>query len=164
MSLSLLNAGRDELPPDYKRKMETEAWYGARAAIAVDLRYGKDTLREFYTAIGTRYHHQQEPKTPETVRAALADVGLDTAIADGVTTDQWDEALDRSHHEGMHPVGFEVGTPIVRINGHSLFGPVISPAPQGEAAGRLFDGVTLVTEYEGFFELKRSRTVGPIFD
>jgi len=64
----------------------------------------------------------------------------------------------------MDPVGFDVGTPIVRINGQSLFGPVISPAPAGEEAGRLFDGVALVTAYPGFFELKRSRTVGPIFD
>jgi len=164
MSLAVLNAGRDGLDPEYKRKMETEAWYGARAAIAVELAHGGDTLREFYTAIGTRYHPNHEPKTPETVRAALADCGLDTGIADDVTTTKYDEALTKSHHEGMDPVGFEVGTPVIRVNGMSLFGPVISPAPKGEAAGRLFDGFALVTEYGGFFELKRTRTVRPIFD
>jgi len=164
MSLAVLNAGRDGLDPQYKKIMETEAWYGARAAIAVDLRYGQAALRQFYTAIGTRYHPQGQPKTPETVRAALADCGLDQSIADEVTTEKYDEALTRSHHEGMDPVGFDVGTPVIRINGQSLFGPVISPAPKGEAAGRLFDGFALVTEYPGFFELKRTRTTGPIFD
>jgi 2-hydroxychromene-2-carboxylate isomerase len=164
MSLAVLNAGRDDLKPDYKRRMETEAWYGARAAIAVDLAYGQEKLREFYTAIGTRYHLNQEPRTPDTVRAALADAGLDEAIADDVTTTKHDEALTKSHHEGMDPVGMEVGTPVVRVNGMSIFGPVISPAPKGEEAGKLFDGVALVTAYPGFFELKRTRTVGPIFD
>ena len=53
---------------------------------------------------------------------------------------------------------------MLRVNGMSLFGPVISPAPKGEEAGKLFDGFVLVTAYPGFFELKRTRTVGPIFD
>jgi hypothetical protein len=164
MSLAVLNAGREGLDPDYRKRMETEAWYGARAAIAVQERYGQDEIRAFYTAIGTRYHLNDEPRSPETVRAALADAGLDESIADGVTTTQWDEALTTSHHEGMDPVGMDVGTPVVRVNGMSIFGPVISPAPKGEAAGRLFDGMVLMSEYDGFFELKRSRTVGPIFD
>ena len=33
-----------------------------------------------------------------------------------------------------------------------------------QAAGELFDGFVKVTAYPGFFELKRSRDVGPIFD
>jgi hypothetical protein len=98
------------------------------------------------------------------VRAALAAVGADEEIADLAQTDAFDDDLRRSHHEGMDPVGDEVGTPVLRINGMSLFGPVISPAPKGEEAGSLFDGVEKVTAYPGFFELKRTRTVGPILD
>lgn len=64
----------------------------------------------------------------------------------------------------MDPVGDEVGTPVIRINEMSLFGPVISPAPKGEQAGDLFDGFAKLTAYPGFFEAKRTRTVGPIFD
>jgi len=41
---------------------------------------------------------------------------------------------------------------------------VITPAPQGEAAGRLFDAVRELATYPGFYELKRTRTRGPIFD
>ncbi|MBK7822208.1 MAG: disulfide bond formation protein DsbA [Tessaracoccus sp.] len=162
MSLSVLNDGRD-LPENYLEIMK-QAWLPARAALLVEQRHGSDKLREFYTEIGTRFHLGEEPKTPEVVRAALAAVGADEDIADLAQTDQFDDDLRRSHHEGMDPVGDEVGTPVLRINGMSLFGPVISPAPKGEEAGNLFDGVEKVTAYPGFFELKRTRTVGPIFD
>ena len=46
----------------------------------------------------------------------------------------------------------------------AFFGPVISPAPKGEQAVALWDGVVAVAAYPGFFELKRTRTVGPQFD
>jgi hypothetical protein len=163
MSLAVLNEGRD-LPEDYLQMMDQEDWIGVRASIAVEQKYGSEALRSFYTALGTRFHLGEEPKTPETVRAALEEVGLDPAIADEAQTDTYDEALRASHREGMDPVGMDVGTPVIRVSGRSLFGPVISPAPKGEAAGDLFDGFVKVSAYSGFFELKRTRTVGPIFD
>ena len=73
-------------------------------------------------------------------------------------------ALAASHHAGMDPVGTEVGTPVIHYNGRAIFGPVVTPAPKGEAAGRLWDGVLLCTGTEGFFELKRTRDLGPLFD
>jgi 2-hydroxychromene-2-carboxylate isomerase len=162
MSLAVLNEGQD-LPEEYRQMMDEQDWIGVRACIAVEQKYGSEALRNFYTALGTRFHLGEEPKTPETVRAALTEVGLDPAIADEAQTDTYDEAVRASHHEGMDPVGMDVGTPVIRVNGMSLFGPVISPAPKGEAAGDLFDGFVKVTAYSGFFELKRTRTVGPIF-
>lgn len=126
--------------------------------------HGSDALRAFYTAIGTRFHPGGEPKERATIEAALADVGLPRELADLGDTDEHDDALRASHHEGMDPVGDDVGTPVLHVNGMALFGPVISPAPKGEGAGDLFDGFVKVTAYPGFFELKRTRTVGPIFD
>ena len=64
----------------------------------------------------------------------------------------------------MDPVGDDVGTPVIHMNGMALFGPVISPAPKGEQAGDLFDGFSKMVAYDGFFELKRTRTREPIFD
>lgn len=162
MSLAVLNDGRD-LPEGYRKLMD-DAWAPARAALLVEQRHGSEKLREFYTAIGTRFHPGEAPKSIETLKAALDEVGADPDIADIAQTDQIDDDLRRSHHEGMDPVGDEVGTPVLRVNGMSLFGPVISPAPKGEEAGDLFDGFVKVTAYPGFYELKRTRTVGPIFD
>jgi len=42
-----------------------------------------------------------------------------------------------------------------------FFGPVVSPAPVGEAAGQLWDGVLLLAGVPGFYELKRTRTEEP---
>ncbi|MGY4720014.1 mycothiol-dependent nitroreductase Rv2466c family protein [Naumannella cuiyingiana] len=163
MSLSVLNEGRDDLPEQYRELMKS-GWGPVRVCIAIEQQYGPEKLAEFYTAIGTRIHPGQEGRGPEVIEAALADVGLPADLVRYADSDELDEALRASHHEGMDPVGDEVGTPVIRINGKSLFGPVISPAPKGETAGRLFDGVELVTAYDGFFELKRTRTVDPIFD
>lgn len=163
MSLSVLNEGRD-LDPDYLKLM-ARGWSGVRAAIGVEQLHGQAALRDFYTALGTRYHPgKQRVGDVKVIRAALADCGLSEEIADRAGTSEWDDLLRASHHAGMDPVGDDVGTPVLHINGKALFGPVISPAPKGEAAGRLFDGVSLVTEADGFFELKRSRTRGPRFD
>lgn len=163
MSLSVLNEGR-ELDADYRAAMDN-GWVAVRTAIGVEQQYGPEGLREFYTAIGTRYHPGGEPSGElSVIKAALRDVGFDESIADRATTDEWDEALRASHHAGMDPVGDEVGTPVIHINGKALFGPVISPAPKGAAAGELFDGVSKVTAADGFFELKRSRDRDPIFD
>ncbi len=163
MSLSVLNEGRD-LREEYRAKMDA-GWRGVRVALAVEEKYGSDKLAEYYTAIGTRIHPGGEDGSERaTIEAALSEVGLPTELADAGWTDANDEALKRSHHEGMDPVGDEVGTPVIHINGEALFGPVISPAPKGEQAGRLFDGFSLLTEYDGFFEAKRTRTRDPIFD
>lgn len=161
MSLSVLNEGRD-LDPDYRRLMDN-SWAGARVALAVQEQH-PERLADFYTALGTRIHPGKEPNARPTHEAALAEVGLPLELADAGDTDANDAALRAAQAEVTAAVGNEVGTPVVRVDGMSLFGPVISPAPKGEEAGRLWDGFVNVCAYSGFFELKRSRTVGPIFD
>ena len=162
MSLSVLNEGR-ELSPRYREIMDA-GWIGPRVCLAVEQAHGQEGLRDFYTALGTRIHPGGEPNELPTYEAALADIGLPADLAQAGLTDANDDAVRASHHEGMDPVGTDVGTPVIRVNGMSLFGPVISPAPKGEAAGELWDGFVKVLAYPGFFELKRTRTVDPIFD
>lgn len=75
-----------------------------------------------------------------------------------------DEALRASHRDGMERVGLDVGTSVISVDGVSFFGPVVTPAPKEEAAGRLWDGVVPVASTPGFYELKRTRTSEPVFD
>ena len=172
MSLSVLNEGRD-LPPEYRAMMDA-AWGPARVALAVEERFGQDALREFYTAVGTRIHPGRSERSPVPIAAALSDLAVVSgstaddpaylSLMDALDTDANDAALRASHHAGMDPVGLDVGTPVLHVNGKAIFGPVVSPAPKGEEAGRLFDGFLALTSSSAFFELKRSRTVDPLFD
>ena len=162
MSLAVLNEGKD-LPERYAELMK-QAWGPVRVAIAAEQKSGPDVLLPLYTALGNRFHHEQAPKDRATVEAALTEAGLPADLADAMESTEYDEALRASHAEGIERVGYEVGTPIISVNGTSIFGPVVSPIPRGEAAAKLWDGVMLVTSTDGFFELKRSRTREPIFD
>ena len=162
MSLGVLNEGRD-LPEDYARRM-VEAFGPVRVCIAAAQQHGDEILLPLYTALGNRYHHEKAPKDRQTLVEALAEVGLPASLADAAGTDAYDEALRASHHEGMDPVVMDVGTPVIHVDGVAFFGPVVTPTPRGEAAGRLWDGVVLVAGTDGFYELKRTRERPPIFD
>jgi hypothetical protein len=167
MSLSILNGGRI-LPENYKRRMD-RAWGPVRICVAAADSAGPDVLRDLYTALGTRIHLQNYELDEKLYTEALTEAGLDPALADAASTNAWDDALRASHDAGMKPVGLDVGTPVIHAPGPegetvAFFGPVVTPSPKGETAGRLWDGVLLVGATPGFYELKRSREVGPIFD
>ena len=162
MSLAVLNSGRDDLPEVYKEIMQ-QAWGPVRVAIAAEQKFGPEVLLPLYTALGNRFHHEKAERNRATIEAALAEAGLPADLADAMDSTEYDEALIASHKDGMHRVGYEVGTPVISVDGTAFFGPVVSPIPRGEAAARLWDGVLLVAGTDGFFELKRSRTRDPIF-
>ncbi|HNM98061.1 MAG TPA: disulfide bond formation protein DsbA [Marmoricola sp.] len=162
MSLAVLNEGRD-LPEDYLDLMKL-AWGPVRVCIAAEEAHGADVLLPLYTALGNRIHVQSRTPDRELIEEALAEVGLPTSLADAMDSTEYDEALRRSHHEGMDKVGMDVGTPVIHVGDAAFFGPVVTPAPKGEAAGRLWDGCVLVAGTPGFYELKRTRTQGPVFD
>jgi 2-hydroxychromene-2-carboxylate isomerase len=162
MSLSVLNEDRDK-PDDY-RAFLNRAWGPVRVCVAAAEQAGEEVLRDLYTAIGTRIHVEHREPDRELVVEALREVGLPTDLADAADSTDYDKVLRASHERGMEPVGEDVGTPVIHVGGTAFFGPVVTPIPRGEAAGRLWDGTLLVAQTDGFFELKRTRTREPAFD
>jgi 2-hydroxychromene-2-carboxylate isomerase len=162
MSLSYLNETKD-VSDDYRERLRA-APGPVRVVMATAQAHGDDAVDRLYTEMGTRFHNHGREKSRETVLEALTAADLPAELADAMDDDSLDDAVRKSHHQGVDLVGDDVGTPIVCVDGQAFFGPVVTPIPRGEAAGRLWDGVRLVTSTEGFFELKRTRTVRPSFD
>lgn len=162
MSLSVLNEGRD-LPEDYREVMD-KGWTPVRVIAAARRAHGDEVTKPLYDAIGTRLHVEGQNDFRAVTAEALAEVGLPAELIEAADGTEHDDFLRESHHRAIDLVGDDVGTPVISVNGVAFFGPVVSPAPKGEAAGRLFDGCVLVAGTDGFFELKRTRTREPIMD
>jgi 2-hydroxychromene-2-carboxylate isomerase len=162
MSLAVLNEGRD-LPAEYQDMMK-KAWGPVRVVIAAQVLHGDDVVKPLYDAMGTRFHPKGIKDYDQVIAEALAEVGLPAELAAHATSDEYDAQLRASHEDGISRVGQDVGTPVIAVGDVAFFGPVVTPAPKGEAAARLWDGVLLVAATPGFYEIKRSRTQGPLLD
>jgi 2-hydroxychromene-2-carboxylate isomerase len=157
-SIKLVNEGRDDPLADEHVKGTP-----ALRTMALVRREGGNTVTgRLYEALGTRVHEDGEDLSPDTVRAALKDVGLPPELVNAAMDD--DSTMDevRAEHEAAVSEAGCFGVPtIVSSSGKGIFGPVISTAPRGEEAGELWDKVAWLLEKETFFELKRDRDRKP---
>jgi hypothetical protein len=162
MSLAVLNEDKD-VSESYASTFFPRALRYTRLVAAAKELHGQEFVKPLYDALGTRIHPGRS-KDPDTViPEALAEVGLPADLAKYSLSDEFDEQMRASHFDGINRVGQDVGTPVIAVNGIAFFGPVITPAPKGEEAVRLWDGTVAVASYPGFFEIKRTRTAEPVF-
>ena len=160
--LNLVQHKGEGLSPEYLERLQ-QAWGPVRICAAAAAQRGEEVLLPLYSAMGNRIHLQQR-RDLEAMAEAVSELGFDKSILEVVDSTEFDEAIIESHQKGLDLVGLDVGTPIISVAGNSFFGPVVTPIPRGQAAGKLWDGVLAVTSADGFFELKRTRDRQPSFD
>jgi len=133
----------------------------ARVVEAARVAAGDAAVGKLYTELGTRIHPGARTDMDEIIAESLAAAGLDAALADAVNDETTDVQLRETTNHALEIAGPDVGVPIISIDGKAFFGPVVTPAPSGADALKLWDALHAASQIPGFYELKRGRTVGP---
>ena len=163
MSLAVLNENATDLPEHYRDFLPRALRY-TRLVAAVDELHDQSAVKPLYDALGTRIHPGGRQDVDAIIAESLAETGLPAELASHADSDEFDPQMRATHFDGIGRVGQDVGTPVIAVGDYAFFGPVFSPAPKGEQAAALWDGVVALASNDGFFEIKRSRTRGPDFN
>jgi hypothetical protein len=68
-----------------------------------------------------------------------------------------DDTVRRSHQRAQDALGEPGGSPILRMNEHTFFGPVLTSLPDSGMAVALFDALTTLSAIPQFTQLQRPR-------
>jgi len=119
---------------------------------------GNDVVDRFYQVAGRMLHERGEKvHTPGGVGEALRQIGRDPGLVRQALADLTTHDDVRADHELVVALG-GYGVPTLVVDGiMTLFGPVITPAPVGEAAGRLWDTVAAWVEFPHLYEIRRPK-------
>lgn len=160
ISLKIINEANDDDDHDDSHAAGHRL---GRVVEAARVAAGQGVVGRLYTELGERIHPGDREDYDAVIAEALAAVGLDPALAAAADAEASDAQLRENTEHALRIAGPDVGVPIIAIDGVAFFGPVVSPAPSGEDALRLWDGIYAAASVPGFYELKRGRTVGPQF-
>ncbi len=161
MSFSLSIKNGDSMNEDYKQKFE-KTHQMLRIIEAVRAKYGDKLIDTLYTEFGIKVHHQKDfsDKAIEEVVNKVCSLDFDE-IYKAKDNASLDDVINDSMQSAIDVVGTDVGIPIIVFEKGSkkmgYFGPVLSEAPTGAVALKVWQGVKNLAEYDHFFELKRTR-------
>ena len=159
ISLGILN---EDNPDNHHHGRQDSMWL-VRVVEAAAQQHGDEYRKKLYDAMGTRRHPRGMDSLEQIITESLAEVGLPAELASAKDSTDYDADLRASTDEARAVAGKDIGTPVIAVNGVGFFGPVFTPAPKGEEAGKVWDGALALASYPGFYELKRGREKGPDF-
>ncbi len=160
VSLAVINEGNE---PGSHAHLHEAGHRFSRVIEAARREAGESVVGQLYTEIGPRRHPGGRDDFDTIIAESLAAVGLDASLAAAADSTETDAQIRENTAHALKIAGPDVGVPVISIDGVAFFGPVVTPAPTGEAALRLWDGIYAAASVPGFYELKRGRSEGPQF-
>lgn len=165
MSLAMIHEKNDLT--EQQRWNVAEMAKPLRILLAARDRHGEHAMIQLYEQMGVRLHdgglRHDLPRLAKVMGEAIDAAGLDPSLVEAMDLPELDEDVRRTHLAAVEAVGEELGSPVIEVSGTAFFGPVVSPSPRGEEAGRLWDAVAVIAVTQGFYELKRARSGPPVF-
>ncbi len=170
-SLRMVNSDRGYEPDSSRERIHIVGLQGLRVASAARARAGNAAVAAFFTQLGNALHVQgrgEELANPQQFFSEVAtSAGLPAEISDAWQDTAHDSVIRYETDLALSRTGKDVGTPILTFapnsdHAVSLFGPVISKAPRGNEALKLWDAVQTLAE-TGVAEIKRSLRSAPDF-
>lgn len=166
-SLALLNE-RQEYPPELLAAipdLPARVSLGKEILRIVESLRGagrNDDIGRFYTECGQRFHVADAAPDRSALEEATSAAGVEDHLP-AADDDGQDAALRASLDEALDRAGPDVGSPILTLDGNArgAFGPIVSPPPQGDDAGRLWDALVTLHSMPTFLEIKRGRSGPP---
>ena len=131
---------------------------------AARARGGEAAVDALFAAWGPRFFVRERLDDDALLAATVADCGLDADLLDAADDEKWDEPINESIAVAYSFGGVQTQTPTIVVRADSPYGfkgPVMAPAPTGEAALRLWDAIQVIAQEPGFFEITRPRVNKP---
>ncbi|HEY6319330.1 MAG TPA: disulfide bond formation protein DsbA [Acidimicrobiia bacterium] len=125
---------------------------------------GEDAVDRLYAAWGPRFFRRDRPADDAVLAACLAAAGLEATLVDAADDPKWDAPITEAMGVAYAFGGPKTQTPTIVVRAdppHGFKGPVMAPAPTGDAALRLWDALVVLSTEPGFFEVTRPRRNAP---
>jgi 2-hydroxychromene-2-carboxylate isomerase len=131
---------------------------------AVRTQHGDAGVDALFRAWGPRFFVRERVDDDTLLAACLADCGFDADLIDAADDEKWDAVIVESNEVAYSFGGPKTQTPTIVVRAdppYGFKGPVMAPAPTGDAALRLWDAIQVVAQEPGFFEITRPRVNRP---
>jgi len=124
---------------------------------------GDEVVELLYAAWGTRFFGAGD-RGDTVLGDVVASCALDSELLSAACDEKWDEPIVAAMDVAYAFGGPKTQTPTIVVRDdppHGFKGPVMAPAPTGDAAVELWDAIQVLSRQQSFFEITRPRANRP---
>ena len=129
--------------------------------------HGEAAVDALYRAWGERNFPTRGKHGEAILADSIAGAGLEPELLAAGEDEKWDAPIIESMDVAYAFGGPKTQTPTIVVRddpAHGFKGPVMAPAPTGEAALRLWDAIMTISREPGVYEFTRPRSQPPLLN